>query len=404
MRYDKFFTEYCEGLRAEGRYRVFIDLERLVGEDPFAWWNRPDGAKQRVVVWCSNDYLGMSHHPDVVQAMLASVKTYGAGSGGTRNISGTAHEHVLLERTVANWHGKESGLIFTSGYNANEATLSTLGRELPNCVIFSDEKNHASVIQGIRASGAEKRIFKHNDAVHLKSLLAEYPLQQPKLVVFTSVYSMSGHFANIEAIVDAAANHNALTYLDEVHAVGLYGPEGAGLASALNLSDRIDIIQGNFAKAIGVVGGYIAASKALVDFIRSAASGFIFTTSLPPGVAAAARHSIQTLCNANDLRMRLMERVRLLKTLLAKSPVIFGDSPSHIVPIIVGDAEHCRQLANILLQDHNLYVQPINYPTVPRGQECLRLTLTPHHTEAMIHDFVKCLSEVWRRLDLAKAA
>lgn len=404
MNYDVFFDDFCTRLKEEGRYRVFIDLERLVGLDPYAIWHRPDGQQQKVVVWCSNDYLGMSHHPDVIQATLDSVEKYGAGSGGTRNISGTCHQHVLLENHVARWHEKEAGLIFTSGYNANEATISTLGKELPDCVIFSDEKNHASVIQGIRLSNTEKRVFRHNDLDHLKSLLSEYDINRPKLIIVTSVYSMDGDFTPLEGIVNLAKEYNALSYVDEVHAVGLYGPQGAGLASALNLSHRVDIIQSNFAKAIGTIGGYIAGSRPMVDFVRSAASGFIFTTSLPPGVAAAARQSISTLSQAGDLRHRLFDRVNLLKDLLRSTDVVMGDSPSHIVPVIVGDAKRCRELADILLKEYNHYVQPINYPTVPRGQERLRITPTPHHTPEMIKDFAQALGQIWTRLDLAKAA
>lgn len=403
MDYTRFFNDQLQSLKQEGRYRIFADLERLVGEAPRALWHSPEG-QRKVTVWCSNDYLGMSHHPSVVQAMVDAVEKYGAGSGGTRNISGTAHPHVLLEQDVADLHGKEQGLIFSSGYIANEATISALAEGLPGCVVLSDEKNHASIIQGIRLSRAEKRIFKHNDLKDLERHLASLDLHQPKLIVCISVYSMDGDFVPIEGICDLAEKYNALTYLDEVHAVGLYGPRGAGVAAALGVQDRIDIIQANFAKAYGVVGGYIAGSKPLVDYIRSSASGFIFTTSLPPAVVAAVRASIAHLRDHDDLRNRLWENVTLLKMLLEKTDLPYISCPTHIVPIVVGDAVLCRQICDKLLQDYDIYVQPINYPTVPKGQERLRLTVTPHHTKAMIHELVAALENIWKKLELCKAA
>lgn len=403
MDYTQFFDDQIRLLKQEGRYRIFADLERLVGEAPYALWHSVAGSR-KVIVWCSNDYLGMSHHPDVVKAMAEAVETYGAGSGGTRNISGTAHPHVLLEQDVAELHGKEQGLIFSSGYVANEATISTLAEGLPNCVVLSDEKNHASIIQGIRLSRAEKRIFKHNDLKDLERHLASLDLHQPKLIVCISVYSMDGDFVPIEGICDLAKKYNALTYLDEVHAVGLYGPRGAGVAAALGVQDRIDIIQANFAKAYGVIGGYIAGSKSLVDYIRSSASGFIFTTSLPPAVAAAVRASIAHLRDNDDLRKRLWDNVTLLKQLLEKTNLPYVKCPTHIIPVVVGDAALCRQVCDKLLQDYGIYVQPINYPTVPVGQERLRLTVTPYHTQKMIHELVGALEDIWQKLDLKLVA
>ena len=367
MDYTRFFDDQIQLLKQEGRYRIFADLERLVGEAPLAMWHSSHGPR-KVIVWCSNDYLGMSHHPDVVQAMVEAVEAYGAGSGGTRNISGTAHPHVLLEQEVAELHGKEQALLFSSGYMANEATISALAESLPECVVLSDEKNHASIIQGVRLSRAEKRIFKHNDLKDLATHLASLNPHQPKLIVCISVYSMDGDFAPIHDICDLAKKYNALTYLDEVHAVGLYGPKGAGVAAALGVQDRVDIIQANFAKAYGVVGGYIAGDKSLVDYVRSSASGFIFTTSLPPAVAAAIRASVAHLKNDETLRSRLWDNVALLKQLLEKTSLPYVKCPTHIIPVVVGDAILCRQVCDRLLQDYGIYVQPINYPTVPKGK------------------------------------
>lgn len=405
MNYEQFFQTYRASLQQEGRYRVFADLERLVGELPYALWHRPASSEpQKVIVWCSNDYVGMSHHPEVIAAVQEATKIYGVGSGGTRNIAGTAHMHILLEEAVAQLHGKQRGLLFSSGYSANEATIAALGKHLPNCLILSDEKNHASVIQGIRLSGAEKYVFRHNDLQDLREYLTRVPRERPKLIIMTSVYSMDGDFAPVKEIADLAEEFAALTYLDEVHAVGLYGPGGAGVAAAYGQSHRIDIIQGNFAKAVGVVGGYITGSDALVDFVRSAAPGFIFTTSLPPSVAAAALRSLQVLQQAEDLRACLRERTSLLKQLLSQTHIPFMNSASHIVPIVVGNANLCRQVAETLLYEHNMYVQPINYPTVPIGQERLRITLTPYHTPQMIQDFVAVLVATWGHLSLSKVA
>jgi 5-aminolevulinate synthase len=402
MPYDNFFEQELNVLKSEGRYRVFADLERHAHNSPVATWHSANGPKP-VVVWCSNDYLGMSHHPSVIEAAVQATKAYGAGSGGTRNISGTAHLHVELERTIADLHEKEAGLVFTSGYVANEAALGTLAKGLPNCVAFCDEKIHASMIHGISHSRVPKHVFSHNNLDELRKQLEQYDKKQPKLIAFVSVYSMEGDFAPIEVICDLAKEYNALTYLDEVHAVGIYGKGGAGLANALNQQHRIDVIQGNFAKAYGVIGGYITGSKSLVDYVRSLASGFIFTTSLPPMVASAATTSIKILQEADDLREKLWDNVNLLKSLLAKTQVNYHNTPSHIVPVVIGDAKACKDFTDALLHDFGIYVQPINYPTVPRGEERLRLTVTPFHTKEMIHDMVNALSCLWGKFFMKMA-
>jgi 5-aminolevulinate synthase len=390
-------------MKAEGRYRIFADLERVVGEAPYALWHSPEGIK-RVIVWCSNDYLGMSQHPAVIEAMVEAAQEYGVGSGGTRNISGTAHPHIILENEIADLHGKEKGLIFTSGYIANEASISALVQALPNCVVLSDEKNHASIIQGIRSGGCERRIFRHNNLTDLRSNLSSLDPKCPKIIAFISVYSMDGDIAPIKEICDLADEFNALTYLDEVHAVGLYGPQGAGVAAELGLQDRIDVIQANFAKAYGVIGGYITGSAPLVDYVRSAASGFIFTTSLPPAIATAIHKSIRILRQDTTLRSQLWSRVERLKSQLEKSAIPYQASTSHIVPVVVGNAAHCQAVSDLLRQEYGIYVQPINYPTVPRGQERLRLTVTPAHTPQMIDHLVQALEDVWGRLNLCLAA
>jgi 5-aminolevulinate synthase len=402
MPYDNFFEQELNVLKSEGRYRVFADLERHAHNSPVATWHSANGPKP-VVVWCSNDYLGMSHHPSVIEAAVQATKAYGAGSGRTRNISGTAHLHVELERTIADLHEKEAGLVFTSGYVANEAALCTLAKGLPNCVAFCDEKIHASMIHGISHSRVPKHVFSHNNLDELRKQLEQYDKKQPKLIAFVSVYSMEGDFAPIEVICDLAKEYNALTYLDEVHAVGIYGKGGAGLANALNQQHRIDVIQGNFAKAYGVIGGYITGSKSLVDYVRSLASGFIFTTSLPPMVASAATTSIKILQEADDLREKLWDNVNLLKSLLAKTQVNYHNTPSHIVPVVIGDAKACKDFTDALLHDFGIYVQPINYPTVPRGEERLRLTVTPFHTKEMIHDMVNALSCLWGKFFMKMA-
>lgn len=412
--YLDIFHHRIQSLKEEGRYRYFVDLERLKGRFPYALWY-PSSADslaaastaplpREVVIWCSNDYLGMSHHPDVYEAFSETAERLGVGSGGTRNISGTAHPHILLEKEIASLHGKERGLLFSSGYAANEAALSSLSAALEGCVVLSDEKNHASMIQGIRSSACEKRIFKHNDLKELKFQLKLLPKNQPKIIAFVSVYSMEGDIAPIKDICDLAEEYNAVTYLDEVHAVGIYGKDGAGVAAEKGLSDRLTLIQGNFAKAYGVVGGYITGPDVLVDYVRCAASGFIFTTSLPPAVASAALASVQFLKKDQELRKTLWENVAFLKEELEKTNIPYLKGESHIVPVMVCDATRCRQVSQILLEEYGLYVQPINYPTVPRGLERLRLTITPFHSKTMVSTLVEALQEVWARLDLKKAA
>jgi 5-aminolevulinate synthase len=403
MMYESIFDQCLQSFKTEGRYRVFADLERLAGEAPYALWHSPAGIK-KVIVWCSNDYLGMSHHPRVIEAMVKAVRQYGAGSGGTRNIAGTAHGHVMLEEQVASLHGKQKGLIFTSGYVANEASISALAKALPDCVVLSDEKNHASIIQGIRAAKCDRRIFQHNNVADLREKLQSIDPARPKIIAFVSVYSMDGDIAPVREICNLASEFKALTYLDEVHAVGLYGTQGAGVAAQLGVQNRIDIIQGNFAKAYGIIGGYIAGSTPLVDYIRSAAAGFIFTTSLPPAVVAAIQESIRILSDDDSLRDRLWQRVNHLKSRLNNSPVPYQPADSHIVPVNVGNALHCQTVCDTLRADYGIYVQPINYPTVPRGCERIRLTVTPSHTPEMIEHLVSALEEVWYRLELKRAA
>ena len=390
-------------LKREGRYRVFADIMRERGAYPRAD-AYTDTNKRPITVWCSNDYLNMGQHPKVLAAMHEALDKVGAGSGGTRNISGTSHYHVELERELANLHGKEAGLLFTSGFVSNDATLSTLAKILPGLIIFSDEFNHASMIEGIRHGGTVKYVYRHNDMAHLEELLAAANPSAPKLVAFEGVYSMEGNFASTIAICDLAEKYGALTYIDEVHGVGLYGPRGAGVAAAQGTMDRIDIVEGTLAKAFGVMGGYIAASAELVDCIRSFAPGFIFTTSIAPVLAAGALASIRHLKQSDAERAALAERAASLKSLLVKAGLPVMESPSHIVPLFVGDAVLCKKVADALLNDHGMYVQPINYPTVPRGTERLRFTPSPAHSDAMMLALVDALNIVWDAHRLSRAA
>ena len=402
MNYGRIFTDMLAELRDEGRYRVFAELERHAGDFPKAS-RFVDGKKQDVIVWCSNDYLGMGQNKDVISAMHAAIDRVGAGSGGTRNISGTSHYHVLLEQELADLHGKEAALLFTSGYNSNEATLSTLAKALPGLAIFSDSLNHASMIDGIRHGGGPKNIWRHNNTGHLEEILAEADINAPKIVAFESVYSMDGDIAPIGEICRIAKRYGAMTYLDEVHGVGMYGPRGGGVAARDGVMAELDIIEGTLAKAYGVMGGYIAAKSDLVDVIRSFASSFIFTTSLSPVLAAGALASIRHLKNSNVERQQHQERVAHLKGLFAEARLPLLPSASHIVPLMVGDASLCKQVSDELLDEFSIYVQPINYPTVPRGTERLRFTPTPLHSDAMMTDLVKSLQTIWTRLDLRRA-
>lgn len=399
--YEKRFAEAIADVRHEGRYRVFADIKRSCGAFPSA--ARFDGSTQRkITVWCSNDYLGMGQSSIVRAAMHRAIDDAGAGSGGTRNISGTTHYHVELEAELADLHRKPAALLFTSAYVANDTTLATLAKLLPGLVVFSDEKNHASMIEGIRHGSARKEIFRHNDVNDLERLLQEYPRQTPKLIAFESVYSMDGHISPIEKICDLAERYNAFTYLDEVHAVGLYGLRGGGIAERDGQMGRVDIINGTLAKGFGVMGGYIAASRDCCDAIRSFASGFIFTTSLAPAIAAGALASVRHLKSSRIERAHHQERARVLKTRLMGIGLPVMDNPSHIVPVFVGDPVRCKAITDALLEQHDIYVQPINYPTVPRGTERLRLTPTPQHSDAHIGRLCQALGELWRECPISE--
>ena len=403
MQYESQIDAAIQRLHDEGRYRTFIDIERRKGAYPHAIWRRPDGTERPVTVWCGNDYLGMGQHPVVLAAMHEALDATGAGSGGTRNISGTTVYHKRLEAELADLHGKEAALLFTSAYIANDATLSTLPKLLPGLIIYSDALNHASMIEGVRRNGGAKRIFRHNDVAHLRELLAADDPDVPKLIAFESVYSMDGDFGPIEAILDAAGEFGALTYIDEVHAVGMYGPRGAGVAERDGLMDRIDIINGTLAKAYGVMGGYIASSAKMCDAIRSYAPGFIFTTSLPPAIAAGAAASVRHLKTDQALRDRHQTQARILKTRLKGLGLPLIDHGSHIVPVIVGDPVHTKMLSDMLLENFGIYVQPINFPTVPRGTERLRFTPSPVHGPDEIDKLVKAMDKLWAHCALNRA-
>ena len=403
MDFDAFFEQQLDGVREEGRYRVFTDIKRHRGNFPQATRFVGDET-QAVTVWCSNDYLGMGQHPVVLEAMHATLDECGAGAGGTRNISGTNHHHVLLERELADLHGKEAALLFTSGYVSNWAGLGTLASRIPGCVVFSDALNHASMIEGIRHSRAPYKIWQHNDVEDLDRKLSDFGPEVPKLVAFESVYSMDGDIAPIAEILDVCEKHGAMSYIDEVHAVGLYGPRGGGVAEREGLMDRITVIEGTLGKAFGVMGGYIAASADLVDFVRTFASGFIFSTALPPAVAAGACASIKHLKESNAERDRQKERVAQVRARLDAVGIPHLPNPSHIIPVMVGDAHKCKRISDWLMDNHGIYVQPINYPTVPVGTERLRLTPSPVHDDGDIDRLITALSEIWSQCELARMA
>ena len=403
MDFETHFASELEKLREAGNYRVFADLERQRGDFPKATWYDPEGNEKDVTVWCSNDYLGMGQHPATTNAIKEAVDKCGAGAGGTRNISGTNHYHILLEQELADLHGKEAALMLTSGYVANWAALGTLASRIPNCEVFSDSDNHASMIEGIRHSRAPKHLWKHNDVEHLDQLLSQADPNCPKLVAFESVYSMDGDICPLLEILDVCEKHGAMSYLDEVHAVGLYGPHGGGIAEREGLMDRVTVIQGTLGKAFGVMGGYIAASANLVDYVRSFASGFIFSTALPPALAAGATASIQHLKQSDLERLRQRKNVKRLREKLDALGVPHMQNDSHIVPVMVGDPKKCKFISDLLLENYGVYVQPINYPTVPKGTERLRITPSPLHTEADIDQLVTALSELWSQCALSRA-
>ena len=403
MDYKKFFSNSINILKKSGEYRIFRDIGRIAGSFPTAKYNDLL-KKENIVVWCSNDYLGMGQHPFVLEAIERSMKEIGAGSGGTRNISGTNYYHIALENEISEIHEKEASLIFTSGYVANDSSLSILGSKLEKCAFFSDEKNHASIINGIRNSKAEKFIFKHNNTKHLETLLKKVDINRPKIIAFESVYSMDGDFTPIESFVKIAKKYNALTYLDEVHGVGLYGSHGGGVAKDQKIMHEIDIINGTLAKAFGLMGGYISSTKTIIDFIRSYSPGFIFTTSIPPAIASGAIASIRYVKDNQQLRDKLKEKCLLIKEKLLAANIPFLKTKSHIIPIIIGDSKLCKKAADELLEKHSVYLQPINYPTVPRGEERLRITPSPLHTDQMIDELINALKFTWKKLKLRRAA
>ena len=399
MLYDAFFADAVARLREERRYRVFTDLERIAGRFPYAVWHSPQGPRD-IVIWCSNDYLGMGQHPKVIGAMVETATRMGTGAGGTRNIAGTNHPLVVLEHELADLHRKEAALVFTSGYVSNETGISTIAKLIPDCLIFSDAYNHNSMIEGIRRSNCERKIFGHNDVTHLDELLWAADPQRPKLIAFESVYSMDGDIAPINAICDLAKRYGAITYCDEVHAVGMYGPRGGGISERDGVTARIDVIEGTLAKAFGGLGGYIAASAALIDAVRSYAPGFIFTTALPPAVCAAATAAIRHLKTSSFERERHQERVARTKAIFGAAGLPMMPSDTHIIPLLVGDPAKCKAASDLLLENHGIYIQPINYPTVPKGAERLRITPSPYHDDALINALAEALIEVWQRLDL----
>lgn len=398
MDYQSFFTAALDKLHTEKRYRVFTDIERIAGNFPKAIWHTEEGTHE-LVIWCSNDYLRMGQHPAVIRAMTEAAQRHGTGAGGTRNISGNSHAIVTLEAELADLHNKEAALVFTSGYVSNQTGISTIARLIPECIILSDACNHNSMIEGVRQSGCEKVIFRHNDLVHLEVLLKKYA-GRPKLIVFESVYSMDGDVAPIHAICDLADRYQAMTYLDEVHAVGMYGERGGGIADRDRAMERIDIIEGTLGKAFGVMGGYITANRRIIDAVRSFAPGFIFTTALSPAVAIAAAASIRHLKNSSEERTRQQEQVRKTKEALTRAGIPVLQTTTHIIPVMIGNAEICKAASDRLLHKHHIYIQPINYPTVPKNTERLRVTPTPYHTDEMIGQLVEALTEVWQHLGL----
>jgi 5-aminolevulinate synthase len=399
VNYRAYFADALDRLHAERRYRVFADLERIAGRFPHAIWHTPEGPRN-VVIWCSNDYLGMGQHPKVIGAMVETATRMGTGAGGTRNIAGNNHPLVELERELADLHRKEAALVFTSGYVSNQTGIATLAKLMPNCLILSDAWNHNSMIEGVRQAGCEKHIFRHNDMAHLEELLAAADPARPKLVVFESLYSMDGDIAPVNRICDLAERYGAMTYVDEVHAVGMYGARGAGICERDGAMGRVDVVEATLAKAFGCVGGYIAGSAAVIDAVRSYAPGFIFTTALPPSVCAAATAAIRHLKTSNWERERHQERAARTKAVLAAARLPVMTSHTHIVPVFVGDPERCKQASDLLLAQHSVYIQPINYPTVPRGTERLRITPSPYHDDALIDTLAEALVDVWQKLGL----